>query len=185
MTHKESFVIVDGNDDFMYVVKDKEQLHKGNKLHRSIHLIIEVFGGKIIIQKKAPHTENGGKWSSSVSGHVRSGEDYQEATIREAKEELGISIDKTDLINIAKASPSEETGNEFVALYTYLLDPEKEDVRIACDEVDELITCSLKDLITDIEKNEQNYSPAFILIFNMFLMLYKENGTEEIDNGRQ
>ena len=183
MIHEESFAVVDGNDNFMYTVKDKEQLHRGEKLHRSIHLIIEVFGGKIIIQKKAPHTENGGKWSSAVSGHVRLVEKYQEAVVREAKEELGIDIDKTDLINIAKVSPSEETGNEFVALYTYLLDPEKEDVRISCDEVEELITCSLKDLITDVEKNEQNYSPAFIIMFNMFLMLYKENRMEEIDNG--
>ncbi|KKN45499.1 hypothetical protein LCGC14_0682480 [marine sediment metagenome] len=183
MIHEESFAVVDGNDNFMYAVKDKEQLHRGGKLHRSIHLIIEVFGGKIIIQKKAPHTENGGKWSSAVSGHVRLVEKYQEAVVREAKEELGIDIDKTDLINIAKVSPSEETGNEFVALYTYLLDPEKEDVRISCDEVEELITCSLKDLITDVEKNEQNYSPAFIIMFNMFLMLYKENRMEEIDNG--
>ncbi len=181
MIHEESFAVVDGSDNYMYAVKGKELLHRGNKLHRSIHLIIEVFGGKIIIQKKAPHTENGGKWSSSVSGHVRCGEGYQGAVVREAKEELGIDIDKTDLIDIAKALPSEETGNEFVTLYTYLLDPEKENARIACDEVEELITCQLKDLIVDVEKNEQNYSPAFIIAFNMFLTLYKED-MEEINN---
>jgi len=180
----EFFAVVDGDDNFMYAVKGKELLHTEGKLHRSIHLFIEVFGGKIIIQKKAPHTENGGKWSSAVSGHVRTGESYQDAVVREAKEELGIDIDKTDLIDIAKVSPSEETGNEFVTLYTYLLDPEKEDVRIACGEVDELVTCSLKDLIADVKKNGQNYSPAFMLLFNMFLTLYKED-MEETDNDSQ
>lgn len=172
---KESFAVVDDKDNYMHTVESKELLHRGDKLHRSIHLIIEVFGGKIIIQKKAPHTENGGKWSSAVSGHVRLGEKYQDAVVREAKEELGITIDMTDLINIAKISPSAETGNEFVAVYTYLLDPEKENVRIACDEVEELITCQLKDLIVDVEKNEQNYSPAFILALDMFLTLHKED----------
>jgi isopentenyldiphosphate isomerase len=181
MVETESFAVVDDKDDYMYTVKGKEQLHRNSRLHRSIHLIIEVFGGKIIIQKKAPHTENGGKWSSAVSGHVRLGEACQDTVIREAKEELGIDIDKIDLINVAKVSPSEETGNEFVSVYTYLLDPEKEDIRMACDEVDELITCHLKDLIADVKKNEQNYSPAFIVVFNVFLTLYKED-MEEVNN---
>ncbi len=182
---KEFFAVVDNEDNYMYKIKGKELLHKKKRLHRSIHLIIEVFGGRIIIQKKAPHTENGGKWSSAVSGHVRIAEAYQDAVVREAKEELGIDIDIADLINVAKISPSEETGNEFVAVYTYLLDPEKENVKIACDEVDELITCQLKDLIADVEKNEQNYSPAFVLVFNLFLTLYKEDRMEETNNGSQ
>lgn len=175
MGEQECFGVVGEGDIFLYKALDKDDLHRDNKCHRGIHILVETFGGGMIIQKKAAHTENGGKWSSAVSGHVRLGESYAGAAIREAKEELGLSIEGEDLTRIAKVNPSKETGNEFVVLYTYLLDPSKEEAVIGCDEVDELITCPLKDLIADMDKGVSEYSPAFVLLFNIFLTLYKED----------
>jgi isopentenyldiphosphate isomerase len=197
MNDIEDYAVVDEFDNFLYAVRGKKALHnsgditrsgcinRGPCIHRSSHLFIEVFGGKFIIQKKALHTENGDKWSSAVSGHVRLGETYLEAIVREAKEEVDLTIDPEELVKVAKISPSEETGNEFAALYTYLLDPSKEHVRPACDEVDELITCQLKDVITDVHNNGRNYSPAFVLLFNIFLTLYKEDMEEDSNGHRQ
>jgi isopentenyldiphosphate isomerase len=177
----ESFNIVDEHDNpIPGVLVDKKFLHKMTGFHRAIHILVEVFGGKFLIQKKAIHTENGGKWSSAVSGHVRSGETYAEAAIREAKEELGLEINEKDLHEIAKLPPSEATANEFVTIFSYLMDPKKEEVSLLSGEVDEIIICPLNDLISDVDKNRSSYSPAFIEAFNMFLAL--EKGLEDYND---
>lgn len=177
----ESFNMVDENDrPIPGILVDREFLHKMSGFHRAIHILIEVFGGRFLIQKKAVHTENGGKWSSAVSGHVRSRETYAQAAIREAKEELGLEIDEKELIEIVKLSPSEATGNEFVMVFSYLMDPKKEEITLSSGEVDEIIICPLNDLIADVDKNREIYSPAFVEAFNVFLAL--EKGLEAYDD---
>jgi isopentenyldiphosphate isomerase len=174
MIGEESFYLVDEKDQVIpNLLVDKAHLHKSDKFHRAVHVLIEIFGGRLIIQKKAAHTENGGKWSSSASGHVRANETYEEAAIRETKEELGLELDRSDLDEITKIAPSEATGNEFVTLYYYLMDPENEKIDLSSDEVDEVIICPLGNVIDDVDTNGEEYSPAFIAVFNKFLTLEK------------
>ncbi len=167
---EERFNVVSDRDTPLYTVEGKDKLHSLDALHRGIHVLVEVFGGRFLIQKKAAHTENGGKWSSAVSGHVRSTETYEKAAIREAKEELGIDISESELHFIARSRACKETGNELIRVFTYLLDPDNEDLTIS-DEIDEIIICSREDLIKDVKKNSDRYSPAFIYVFNIFLTL--------------
>jgi 16S rRNA (adenine1518-N6/adenine1519-N6)-dimethyltransferase len=53
-------------------------------------------------------------WDSSAAGHVDAGEDYDEAAVRELKEELGVAA---KLARVIKLPCSEETGWEFIWLY--------------------------------------------------------------------
>jgi len=171
---KEAFSVVSQNDTVLHPIYGKEALHaSGTHIHRAVHLFIEGFGGTFVIQKKAAGTENAGKWSSAVSGHVKHLESYEEAVIREAKEELGLDVIKDDLLYILKAFPCKETGNEFVALYTYLIDREKEQIEIGSEEVDEIMTVPLGDLIVDVSENTDDYSPAFIELFQCWLEVEK------------
>ena len=179
MQKEEAFSIVDHNDLVLYPVYNKEDLHKSGKFHRAIHLFIEGFGRIFVLQRKAAGTENSGKWSSAVSGHVRHLETYEEAAIRETKEELGLDINHLDLVYMLKLRPDKETNNEFIVLYTYLMDQDKEHIEInntKDKEIDELIMTPLKDLIVDIDKNANDYSPAFLKLFKSWLMFEKLGG---------
>lgn len=173
MGELESFSVVNGSDEHMYVIFGKDKLHACSGYHRAVHVLVEVFGGRFILQKKAEGTENAGKWSSAVSGHVRYNESYEEAAVRETKEELGLSISSKDLHRVVKAPPSPENGGEFVVVYTYLMDPSKEEIILESDEVEEAITCRLNDIIKDVDECTDEYSPAFIEVFNLFLTLEK------------
>jgi len=173
---KEAFSIVNQNDKVLYPVYGKEALHAAKGPHRSVHLFIEGFDRTFMVQKKAAGTENAGKWSSAVSGHVRHLETYEKAVIREAEEELGLDVAGDDLLYILKAFPCGETGNEFVALYTYLIDKEKEQVEINNGEVDEIMTVPLEDLIVDTSENTNDYSPAFIALFECWLKVERLGG---------
>lgn len=176
----EPFSIVNKKDEHILVVYGKDQLHKNGGYHRSVHILVEVFGGLFILQKKAKGTENEGKWSSAVSGHVRYNEDCEKAAIREMEEELGIKADLKDLDKIAKIGPSKKTGNEFITIFTYLLDPEEEKLELDPKEVDEIAIDRLIDVIGDVEAHIDEYSPAFIEVFNTFLSL--EKGMEGVIN---
>jgi isopentenyldiphosphate isomerase len=179
---EETFSIVSRRDEHLLVVYSKEQLHRNGGYHRSVHVLIEVFGGLFVLQKKSKGTENEGRWSSAVSGHVRYGESYEGAAIREMEEELGIKAELRDLNKLAKIGPSNNTGNEFVTIFTYLLDPKNEKLKLNEKEVNEIVKSKLPDVIEDIEANMDEYSPAFIEVFNTFLSL--EKGMEGVIDGR-
>lgn len=168
---KETFDLVDLNDKFLFRVKGKKALHSMKHPHRAVHVLMETYGKGFIIQRKAKGTENAGKLSSAVSGHVRAGETYWEAAIRETKEELGIEIDSRELKYLDKLPPSKATGNEFVVVYSYLLDSEEKKLigrGELSEEVEGLIITSISDLVEDIKVNSNEYSPAFILAFKCF-----------------
>ena len=171
----ERFAVVNINNVITRYVTGKEDLHnlKEGEYHRAVHVFVEVYGGRFLMQLKAPGTENEGKWSSSVSGHVRAGESFEKAAIRETEEELGLVINSSDLERIALINPCGETGDEFVTLYTYLMDDDTELLKINKDEVTEVLIWKLDDMVRDVDENKALYSPAFIILLNIFLELYK------------
>jgi 8-oxo-dGTP pyrophosphatase MutT (NUDIX family) len=166
------YQVVNANDSPQYSIRGKKSLHNITHLyHRSSHIFIEVFGGKFIIQKKAEGTENAGLWSSAVSGHVESSESYGAAALREAKEELGLTLSRGDLERVLKIDPQhhKETNREFVTLWTYLLDPSTEIININRKELDGIAIMPLPVLEKDIKNNRDRYSPVFVLLFDLFL----------------
>ena len=166
----EPYAIVDRNDTFIYgLYCTKASLHESNILHRGVHVFIETFGGGFVLQKKANGSENEGKWSSAVSGHVRSGEHYIDAAIRETKEEVGISVDDDDLNFVLKLNASRDTGNEFVMLYSLLIDPSYETLYPNPEELDELLTMPRAMVEEDVVKNNEIYSAVFRILFAKFI----------------
>jgi len=172
---EERFAVVNIHDIPIRYVTGKEALHNTAKdeYHRGVHVFVEVNGGRFLLQRKAKGTENEGKWSSSVSGHVRAGESYRSAAIRESMEELGLDVKRQDLDEVATIAPCVETSNEFVTLFTYLMDDDEEQIKINKDEVTEVIICRLDDVVNNVDDNKDAYSPAFIVLLNIFLELYK------------
>jgi len=167
---EELLAAVNSNDEEILILHGKNELHKYGFMHRSSHIFIETFGGGFILQKKAKGTENAGKWSSAASGHVRHGETYETAAIREVKEELGIKIIEEDFEEITKIQPCKETNNEFVTLYSYLI-ADSETIDPNGEEVDSIIICSLKEIVGDVPLNRDKYSPAFVYLLNIYLSL--------------
>lgn len=173
--NEEKFAVVDIRDELLYFVIGKKALHNlgPEQYHRASHLFIEVTGGRFIIQLKAEGTENAGKWSSAVSGHVAANETYDEAVIREAKEELGLTIEAAELEKVAIIYPNDDTGQEFISLYTYLMDDKTECIKLNSDEIKEVRILKLDDVIKDVDSNPDTYSPAFKIALDVFLTQYK------------
>lgn len=82
--------------------KLKNQVHRDGDWHRGAHAWI-INDKKIMLQKRASSKEFFPDcFDVSCAGHVKSGEDYIDAIVRELKEELDISADKEELSNLGE-----------------------------------------------------------------------------------
>lgn len=61
--------------------------------HRAVHVFVRSSKGQIFLQKRGQSkTIQPGKWDTSVGGHLQVGESYEQAAVRELREELGVNI---------------------------------------------------------------------------------------------
>ena len=96
----EIFDIFDENNNPTGKTATREECHDPDKrlIHRDIHILIRRDDNKIYLKKRSQYQDlYPGYWETSVTGHVESGESYDDAAYRERREEIGIegvSLDK-------------------------------------------------------------------------------------------
>jgi len=94
ITHnpKEILPLVDDNDN---VIGKEVRLvvHEKSLLHREVFVFIVNSKNEVLLQKR---TDNH-FWDASSGGHLSYGQKYEEAIVRECKEELGVDISLADL----------------------------------------------------------------------------------------
>lgn len=114
---EEIFDVVDESDRVIDH-KPRSFVHANNLLHRSIHILVFNHTSQIFLQKRSlSKDENPGVWDASVSGHVDQGEVYEDCAVREALEEIGLSITREDLNFCFKLDASAATAFEFTCIY--------------------------------------------------------------------
>lgn len=95
----------------------RREVHARGLLHRAIHVLVFNSRGEIFLQKRSMIKDREpGKWDSSSSGHVDSGEDYEACAVRELREEIGLIVPKTPEL-LFKIGACAETDQEFVRVY--------------------------------------------------------------------
>jgi len=127
---EEYFDVVDLEDRVLR--RETRAIVHGRKLlHRAVHIFVFDRAGRLFLQRRSMNKDSApGKWVSSCSGHVDSGEDYDAAAVRELQEEIGLG-DPQDLRRVFKEPACPQTGHEFVWVYRcraegpFVLDPEE------------------------------------------------------------
>lgn len=162
--------IVDKND--IIVGSDfRSVIHKKKLFHRSIHVLIFNRFEQLYLQKRgALKDESPGLWACSVSGHVDFDETYDQACIREIKEELGIKVRNVPK-KIFKLDASEITGNEFSWVYIMITDKDPVPRPI---EIEMGAWFSSEELENFISSNESNVAPLFIHIWRKYKRFIKD-----------
>jgi 16S rRNA (adenine1518-N6/adenine1519-N6)-dimethyltransferase len=111
---EEMFDVVDENDNVVGQAA-RSVVHANQWLHRAVHIFVQNSAGELLIHQRSPQCdEHPLLWTSSASGHVTSGEDYDAAADREIVEELGIT---TPLKRLHKFVASPAMANEHTVLY--------------------------------------------------------------------
>jgi len=111
---EELFDVVDPQDRVLGQAP-RSEVHAHRWLHRAVHIFVFNSRGELLIhQRSATKDECPLKFTSSASGHLHAGEDYETAAIRELMEELSL---EAPLEFLTKLPAGPETSYEHSALY--------------------------------------------------------------------
>ena len=143
----------------------REYIHANKLFHRAVHVFVFNNQGDIFLQKRSMNKDSApGKWVSSCSGHVDSGEYYFDAAVRELGEEIGLHYSKDlNLAMIEQARP--ETGYEHVHLFVCNHDGE---LKLDICEVSDGIWIDLEKLDLWIEENPRDFARSFVYLWKRF-----------------
>jgi isopentenyldiphosphate isomerase len=158
---EEIFDVVNERDEII-AQQLRSEVHRLGLRHRAIHLLVVNKVGELFLQKRSMLKDCfPGTWDSSASGHLNVGESYDACVIREAKEEIGLTLDSIPKrLFYLEASP--DTGWEFVWVYQ----TESEGpFQLLPEEIDEGRFVSSKALDDWIEKRPADFARAFVVIW--------------------
>lgn len=121
---EEIFDIVNERDEVVGQAPRKE-VHARGLWHRAVHVLVFNARGEVFLQKRSMLKDTAkGKWDSSSSGHLDSGEDYDACAVRELREEIGLDLAartatgaSQPLRRLFKVDACRETGWEFCWVY--------------------------------------------------------------------
>lgn len=130
----ELFDFVDENDKIIGQASRKKVHADKFLIHRSITILVFV-DDQLLLQKRSRTKDTYPfYWTSSCSGHVTSGNSYEETAKRELKEELGLKV-KGELTFLGKDLIRFPKETEMTTTYQYeTSDP----VSLAKDEISDL-----------------------------------------------
>ena len=113
---EEIFDVVNERDEVIDC-RPRSEVHRLGLKHRAVHVLVFNAHGEIFLQKRSMKKDRQpGVWDSSASGHVDSGEDYDTTSVRELREEIGLSLAQPPA-RLFKIGACAETDQEFVWVY--------------------------------------------------------------------
>ncbi|MFO1475773.1 MAG: NUDIX domain-containing protein [Verrucomicrobiota bacterium] len=162
--NEEIFDVVNENDEVVGR-RPRSEVHRLGLLHRAVHVLVFNSKRQVFLQKRSMKKDRQpGVWDSSASGHVDSGEHYDETAQREVREEIGLVL-ATPPARLFKINACDETDQEFVWVYEtsnegpFQLHPDEID---AGDWFD-------RGMVTRwISEKPEEFATAFVLLWKMF-----------------
>lgn len=143
----------------------RQKCHDGSKLlHPVVHLHLFNSKGELFLQKRSSDKDiQPNRWDSSASGHVDYGEAPHAAVLREAFEELGISL--SDVIFIDKYIIETDQERELSYCYRAVWDDE---ITIDTVELSDGRFWTLSEIAANLKQNifTQNFEADFLRFYS-------------------
>jgi isopentenyldiphosphate isomerase len=163
--------IVSENDDV--IGQDtRVAVHEQHAIHRGVHLFIVNNKGELLVQQRASDKEYyPGYFDASVGAQVISGETYEEAARREAREELGIELG--ELVEIAKYKSFSERQREIRTLF---VTQHEGPFKTPDGEVKRIEFLSLDDIALAIRNDSRKFTEGFKKSFEHYRAFISSDG---------
>lgn len=125
-------------------------------MHKEVIVLIVNDKKEILLQKRSANKKHFPNMWAILSGHVEN-ESFEEAAIREVKEELDLKIESNELKSLAEKDIVKD-GNRHITKY-YLLISNKgvNDFTIQKEELSEVKWFNIEYVIELLEKKDENF----------------------------
>ena len=173
--------VLDENGNVTDIEKTKKEVHDEHLWHQEVAIFIINTEGKILLQKRSFNVHyNNGKWGM-IANHVGAEQGLVDALIQKGEEELGYSIDPSDVRYLTMLKRNEEREQRFTYFFYMKKDIKDEDLKLntylATDkkwfDFDELKELMLTNSDTVVFKN----TPEYINIFGELSKIIKNQNT--------
>ena len=165
----EEFVVLVDQDDQKLGLMEKQQAHVAGLLHRAFSVFVFNSKGELMIQQRAASKYHSPTlWTNTCCSHPRDNETYKQAAHRRLEEEMGFDCELEYKFNfIYKAHLENDLiEHELDHVFIGTFDDEP---KLNPDEVMAYRWVELDDLKKDMEKNPQNYTAWFKIIFEHYV----------------
>ena len=113
---EEIFDVVNERDEVIGR-QTRSEVHRLGLMHRAVHVLVFNSRGQVFLQKRSLLKDRQpGVWDSSASGHLDSGEAYDDCAIRELHEEIGLQLTSPPR-RLFKLPATTDTDQEHVWIY--------------------------------------------------------------------
>lgn len=170
----EEFVVLVDQDDQKLGLMEKQQAHVAGLLHRAFSVFVFNSKGELMIQQRAASKYHSPTlWTNTCCSHPRDNETYEQAAHRRLEEEMGFDCELEYKFNfIYKAHLENDLiEHELDHVFIGTFDDEP---KLNPDEVMAYRWVELDDLKKYMEKNPQNYTAWFKIIFEHYVSYIEE-----------
>ena len=154
--------VVDENDQVIGQAP-RDEIHEKQWFHRAVHLLLISPRRHFLLQQRAESRPSyPGRWGTSASGHVASGNTYDETIIRETQEEIGYGL--KDPCPLLSLEASEETDAEFTRFYVEEVESPPQ-LRADPEEVQAARWWTERELLEALIEHPEQFTPTFAILF--------------------
>ncbi len=155
---EEYFDVLNSKGEYTGKTESREKCHKEGLWHKAVVVFIVNSRGQILLQKRSSNKKMWpNMWDITAGGHVLSGEFGFQAIIRECKEEIGITLDKNDIMFIGATTSTNIKGdivnNHFNEYYIANKDIDINSLKLQKEEVSEAKWVDREEIIDRINQN--------------------------------
>jgi isopentenyl-diphosphate Delta-isomerase len=156
----------------------REDIHNQGLLHREIWVWFYNAKGEVIFQHRSNKKDTfANLLDATVNGHVEAGESYEDAAIRETKEETNILLNSSDIVLLDTIkgkfydSTINITNNIIRTVYAYKYDGRVKDLQVEEGEGVGFEAWAIDDIFSISSEQKKKFVPQifeerFLNIFN-------------------
>ncbi len=155
---EEKFDVLNEKGEYTNIVETREKCHKEGLWHKAVTIFIINSNRQVLLQKRSKNKRMWpDMWDITAGGHVLTGEFGFQAIIREVKEELGIELNKNEIIFLGSALSSNISrniiNNHFNEFYVVNKNIDENKLKLQAEEVSEVKWIDKEDIIKRINDN--------------------------------
>ena len=154
----EYFDVLKESGEYEGRIETREICHEKGLWHKAVAMFMINSKGQVLLQKRSANKKMWpNMWDMTAGGHVLAGEFGFEAIIREIQEELGIEINKNDILFIGSAVSTNIKGDiinrHFNEYYIINKDVDEKTLNLQTEEVADIKWFDKDEVLERIKNN--------------------------------